>query len=230
MGRRGRLGRVLLGCALVGGFRPTDVRAQATAPGQARPIAVGDEVSVLARDGRPIGGRVLDVSDTSLILEQHGARLEVPYVDVVRAERDDPLWDGVANGLMAGAFFSWEASAVTACVEGWHCTVGLMSTYAGIGALIDHERRETLIGSKRDSPWDGGLKGLAIGLPVGMFNNQCNRARAWVCVGQVAAFYAGIGLILDYAHTPAGSSAAAATVVPIVSREAVGVSVLARWR
>ena len=228
MGRLRRLGLIVVVGAVASTLHPAPAGAQAVPADQAPRIERGEAVHVLDRAGRPIEGRVLDVSDAALVVAWRGTRVEILYADVARLERDDSLWDGVANGLLAGAFVSWEASAVTSCVVGWHCTVGLTSAYAGLGALLDRNRRETVIGSKRDPPWDGGLKGLAIGLPVGMFNNQCDRVRTWVCVGQVAAVFAGVGLFLDYAYKP-DSTTARMRVAPLLSRRAVGLTLRARW-
>jgi len=229
VGRSFRWGlKALITGVLAAAFHQAAAQAQAVSDDSTPRVARGDVIRVLDRDGRRIDGRLLDLSDEAFVVEQRGERVEVSRATVSRLERDDSLWDGVANGLLAGAFVSWEASAVTSCVVGWHCTVGLTSAYAGLGALLDRNRRETVIGSKRDPPWDGGLKGLAIGLPVGMFNNQCDRARTWVCVGQVAALYAGIGLFLDYAYKP-DSTTARMRVAPLLSRRAVGLTLRARW-
>ena len=230
MGRLRRLGLIVsVTGAVASTLHPASASTQAV-PGSLVPrVERGEVVRVLDRDSRQIDGRVLDLSDATIVLERSGMRIEILHADVARLERDDPVWNGVANGLFAGALASAEASALSACVVGWHCTIGLLSAYAGLGALIDRGHRETVVGPERDSPWDGGLKGLAIGLPVGMFNNNCDRARAWVCVGQVAAAYAAVGLILDVAHAPRPSSATS-SVVPLVSSGAIGVTLIARWR
>jgi hypothetical protein len=116
--------------------------AAQTPPGFiSKPVAVGQTVIVIDRNGAEIKGRVVDRSADALVLEIGGTRRTIEFASIVRIERTDRLWNGMlisgaAGGLMGAALGG--ASCGTRCAR--DVTAGALvvgAAGAGIGALAD---------------------------------------------------------------------------------------------
>jgi len=101
-----------------------------------------DKVTVTERDGRITKGRIVAVTDSSLLLRVGGALRDLSETDVVeiRQRRADSLTNGAKYGAVAGGTFGILGALLVAgdCVGCGVAVAGLYTAMgAGIGAGID---------------------------------------------------------------------------------------------
>ena len=117
-------------------------------PGQAD-LKVGQNVRVLVDgtcettpcQGELVKGKVVQLTETSLIIDEERGRRELAATKIAFVERPrDRIWDGALVGFAVGFTVGFVSVMVDDCSSGWFCGPGFASALGlfagGIGAGV----------------------------------------------------------------------------------------------
>ena len=102
-------------------------------------VLVGAQVEVVDSRGSVFKGRLIEASETGVLLNAGGrtVRVAAPRIEEVSRRLGDPLWNGALVGAAIGAAppLIWSASVDLASGE-WTDAILVSALYGGIGAGI----------------------------------------------------------------------------------------------
>lgn len=128
---------------------PAEAQTAASFEELPRVLRTGDLVTVTDDRGRNLGGRILDLSPSTLSLEYTGARIDLraDQVSTIRHRRFDSLQNGTVIGLGIAAVPVSLLALVAANEGGVHAPFVLLwlGVGGGIGAGVDALIRESRV-------------------------------------------------------------------------------------
>ena len=86
-----------------------------------------------------VDGKFLVVKDDELTVLRADRSLVIPKAEIARVERrwNDRVWNGALIGTLVGAVMFQRGAGQGCSGPGPGCTIGVVGSYAAIGALID---------------------------------------------------------------------------------------------
>ena len=88
-------------------------------------------------------GKLLLVKDKELTILRGGRPLVITRASIARVERRwrDPAWEGALIGTLVGSVMLRRGAGQGCTSPGAGCTIGIVGSYAALGALIDWGRQ-----------------------------------------------------------------------------------------